>query len=247
MCKALISKEPELLARITGARNRAAALEKDLMDTVAEYASIRTSVIKFYDEEYLPRLGCLEDSLAQLKDTFLSKPQRRHNLKKSGNGICADKPAHDMAAFKSLYRKLAKTYHPDTCRCAEEQQFLKNRMAEINDAFSRGDGPALLRYIRRAEAEMGTGSLSSLERLRYLETDITVLNCLLTDYIVRMKAFRSSAEYLCMTKARKMAAEGKDFFTEAAGRLEDDIKIWKRILVSACAHPPQKYGDKVIS
>ncbi|MFH1619640.1 MAG: hypothetical protein ABIG11_07010, partial [bacterium] len=244
MCKALISKEPELLARITGVRNRAVALEKDLMDTVAEYASMRVSVIKFYDEEYLPRLGCLEERLALLKDTFLGKPQRKHVLKKSGADICAGEPAHDAGTLKSLYRKLARAYHPDTSRRAEEQQFLKNRMAEINDAFSRGDGTALLRYIRRAEAEMGTGSLSSLERLRYLETDITVLNCLRTDYIARIKTFRFSDGYLCMTKVRKMAADGKDFFAEKAMRLESDIKIWKRILAYPRVAPPRK--DTVI-
>lgn len=238
MCKALVCKEPELLARITGLRNRAAALEEELMGTVVEYASLRASVIKFYDVEYLPRLGCLEERLARLKDVFLGKLPRKAAGKKAGTDGGARKPACNMAGLRNLYRKLAKAYHPDTCRRAEEQRFLKNRMAEINDAFSRGDEAALVRYLRRAEAEMGTGSLSSPERLRRLEMDITVLNLLRTDYLAMIKVFRSSAEYLCMAKVRKMAAEGKDFFVEEAGRLAADIAIWKRIFISARGCPP---------
>jgi hypothetical protein len=58
------------------------------------------------------------------------------------------------AELKSLYRELAKRFHPDLAAKAPERQAHTARMAEINDAYARGD----LVSLRRVAAESGARS-----------------------------------------------------------------------------------------
>jgi hypothetical protein len=55
------------------------------------------------------------------------------------------------AELKSIYRELAKRFHPDLAAEGPEREAHTARMAEINDAYARGD----LVSLRRAAAESG--------------------------------------------------------------------------------------------
>ena len=55
------------------------------------------------------------------------------------------------AELKSLYRELAKRFHPDLALGEVEREAHGKRMAEINDAYARGD----LEALRRAAGQSG--------------------------------------------------------------------------------------------
>lgn len=63
----------------------------------------------------------------------------------------AESDAVTKAELKSLYRELAKRFHPDLAAEAPEREAHTARMAEINDAYARGD----LVSLRRVAAESG--------------------------------------------------------------------------------------------
>jgi hypothetical protein len=66
----------------------------------------------------------------------------------------AEPDAVTQSELKSLYRELAKRFHPDLAAEGPEREAHTARMAEINEAYARGDAAAL----RRAAAEAGTQS-----------------------------------------------------------------------------------------
>jgi hypothetical protein len=55
------------------------------------------------------------------------------------------------AELKSLYRELAKRFHPDLAVGGVEREAHGTRMAEINDAYARAD----LEALRRAASQSG--------------------------------------------------------------------------------------------
>lgn len=57
--------------------------------------------------------------------------------------------------LKSLYRELAKRFHPDLAAGDAERETRGARMAEINDAYARGDLDALRRAARAPHAAPG--------------------------------------------------------------------------------------------
>jgi hypothetical protein len=59
-----------------------------------------------------------------------------------------------QSELKSLYRELAKRFHPDLATEGPDREAHTARMAEINEAYARGDVAAL----RRAAAESGAQS-----------------------------------------------------------------------------------------
>ena len=74
-------------------------------------------------------------------------PQVLSSLDK--NQSSADNPyaPHGMQIpdIKTLYRKLARRYHPDLARNAADRVQSNRQMAEINQAYSAGDVPTLLK------------------------------------------------------------------------------------------------------
>jgi hypothetical protein len=57
------------------------------------------------------------------------------------------------AELKSLYRELAKRFHPDLAAEGPEREAHTARMAEINDAYARGDSASLRRAAAKAGAQ----------------------------------------------------------------------------------------------
>jgi len=53
-------------------------------------------------------------------------------------------PELHLPDIKGLYRKLARRYHPDLARSEAERARLNEQMAEVNQAYSAGDLPALM-------------------------------------------------------------------------------------------------------
>ena len=138
--------------------------------------------------------------------------------------------AFEKAELKKTYRRLAKIYHPDTASGAQEKEFLTARMSAINEAFKAMDAQTLMRYLRKAEAEIGTCGHSSLKRLEYLKIDEMILDELTASYVGRVNNLKKSSTYKTMRDAREHAKRGADFFAGIEQELKDKIESYKRIL-----------------
>ncbi|MEW6041984.1 MAG: DnaJ domain-containing protein, partial [Elusimicrobiota bacterium] len=128
--------------------------------------------------------------------------------------------------LKNIYRKLARMYHPDKISEKEEKEFLTRRMAEINEAFHRGDIESLKRYLKRAEAEMD-GSMSSIERIKYLKLDMSVIRDMSEVYVLKINNLKKTEMCKLMSKNPE---EREKVFNKTEERLKFDIKLNKKIL-----------------
>lgn len=225
--RALVSKEPELLVKIKAIKKKVFKKEEALFNAVEDFVSIQARIKDFYSKIYLPRLGNLLEKIEELKEEMMGRPPKvKKGLQPVLLGDDIDKNPEIKKELKTVYRKLARLYHPDRLRDTEEREFFNRRMSDINEAFEKGDIKSLKRYLKRADAEMGLG-LSSLERIKYLEADLSVLGQMTVFYGKKMEIIKENQMYKLMNKT---AVEREDVFKEREKRLKFDIALHYRIL-----------------
>ncbi|MCG2724877.1 MAG: J domain-containing protein [Elusimicrobia bacterium] len=227
--RALISKEPELLNKIKVLKKKVFEKENALFGALENFVSIQAQIKDFYLKVYLPRLGKYMEKIEELKEKMLGRaPKTKESLPEFSLTKEIDENPEVKKEIKIIYRKLAKLYHPDRIKDMEEKDFLNRRMSDINEAFDKGDIDGLRRYLKRADAEMGLG-LSSLERIKYLQADLTVLGEMKALYDKKIEIVKENQMCKLMNKTD---AEKEDVYKETEERLKFDIALHKKILKS---------------
>jgi ribosomal protein L29 len=153
----------ELQAEITARQERVAQLELELFDMRAEVAA--------FEQEMEERVGLLRRHIARLEKQI--EEARRRAARRAQWGDRADSPdiPEDVVEqfrktwkrsdrpsspppkrkvseatkedLKTLYRKLAKRFHPDLVTDPEEKKWRETQMAKVNQAYSELDMAAL--------------------------------------------------------------------------------------------------------
>ena len=224
---ALVSKEPELLGKIKVLKKKVFEKEKALFAALEAFVSLQTRIKDFYSKVYLPRLGKYMKKIEELKEKMLGKsPKTMEKLSVFSLTKELEENPEVKKELKIIYRKLAKLYHPDRIKDAEEREFLNRRMSDINEAFNKSDIDGLRRYLKRADAEMGLG-LSSLERIKYLKADVVVLGEMKTLYDKKIEIVKENQMCKLMNKTK---AEKEEVYKETEERLKFDIALHQRIL-----------------
>ncbi|MBU2529663.1 MAG: J domain-containing protein [Elusimicrobia bacterium] len=226
---ALVSKEPELLAKIKNLKKKVFEKEAALFDALEEFVSIQVRIKDFYSKIYLPRLGKYMEKIEELKEKMLGRtPKIKESLPEFSLTKEIDENPEVQKELKTIYRKLAKLYHPDRIKDMEEREFLNRRMSDINEAFQKGDIAGLRRYFKRADAEMGLG-LSSLKRIEYLDADLIVLGEMKALYDKKIEIVNENQMCKLM---KKTDAEKEEVYKETEERLKFDIALHRKILKS---------------
>jgi len=227
--KSLVSKEPELGKIIKRERASLFKKEEELFRLVEDYVYVKSSIKNFYLKVYLPELGPCIEELENLKDrllgikktedpkAFLEEEEEKKEL-----------PPEIKRELKMLYRKLARLYHPDNTAGLgrEEKKFFNRRMSEINEAFEKQNLDSLKRFFKKAEAEIGF-NMSSLERIKYLETDSQIVSKMQELYLARIQKLKANEIYLLMGKPEK---EREQTMRELRERFVSDIKTYRSLL-----------------
>ncbi len=226
---ALVSKEPELLEKIKVLKKKVFEKEASLFDALEEFVSIQTRIKDFYSKIYLPRLGKYMEKIEDLKEKMLGRaPEIKKSLPEFSLTKEIDENPEVQKELKTIYRKLAKLYHPDRIKDLEEKDFLNRRMSDINESFEKGDIEGLRRYLKRADAEMGLG-LSSLARIEYLKADLIVLSEMKALYDKKIEIVQENQMCKLMNKTD---IEKEEVYKETEERLKFDIALHQKILKS---------------
>ena len=225
----MVSKEPELAREIGRLRKDMFEKEKRLFLKLDDLVSIRTSIKDFYAKVYLPRLGRYMEALEEAKSRAIGLPPRTDDRKdpiKRIKEVEKELTAEVKKEIKDIYRKLARLYHPDRPHNKDEQEFLTERMAAINEAFQKADLDSLKRYLRRADAEIGL-NLSSLERIKCLGMELSVVESMDRLYAAKVADAKKNEIYKLM---KKEPARREEVFKGLEDRFNFDIGVYRRIL-----------------
>lgn len=224
---ALVSKEPELLKKIKVLKKKVFEKEVALFAALEDFVAIQARIKDFYSKVYLPRLGKYMEKIEELKEQMLGRvPEAKEHLPEFSLTKEIDENPEVQKELKTIYRKLAKLYHPDRIKDMEEKEFLNRRMSDINEAFQKGDIDGLRRYLKRADAEMGLG-LSSLARIEYLKADLIVLGEMKALYDKKIEIVKENQMCKLMNKTE---SEREEVYKETEERLKFDIALHQKIL-----------------
>jgi DNA repair exonuclease SbcCD ATPase subunit len=99
-------------------------------------------------------------------------------------------------ALRTVYRQLAKRFHPDLATNREERERREEMMLRINDAFAERNLAALEAIARESEhADPEFGFRPIIERLAWASLEISRLDSTIAGLESQIKALRSSRTY----------------------------------------------------
>jgi len=230
-CRALISKEPELLDEIERMRKRILAQESRLNAAIQDCVLVKVRIAEFNENEYWPRVGVYKKELTQLRNQLFGGPPPAEEAPalRAAAKEAPETSEPEKRDIKALYRTLVKMYHPDSAQSPEDKAFCHARMAAVNSAFDVGDIDSLRRFLKNAKAELASGGASSLARLSALRLDEEVLAEILALYARRLEDLKSSPSHRLMEEVRSKAQAGVDMLEELAADAKRRIRIYQEL------------------
>jgi hypothetical protein len=186
----------QLQAAISERQERIAQLELELFDMRAEVAE--------FEHELEGRIGLLKRRIERLEKQI--EEARRQAARRAQWGDRADSPdiPEDVVEqfrktwkrsdkppqppprkkvnqatkeeLKTIYRKLAKRFHPDLVTDLEEKKWREAQMAKVNQAYSESDVAALLSFDEKVEWTPIPSQISQEDDLTTLRNEIQRLD-----------------------------------------------------------------------
>lgn len=141
------------------------------------------------------------------------------------------KDIEELQRLKELYRILAKIYHPDRAINEEERRRFTNLMAEINQAYEKGDLEALRRFEKMALRERRIERTETLQqKIERLKKSITSLDRGIANLKYQIDKLYKSDLYKLYHRWFSAKQEGRDLFVELSTSLERDIATKRKEL-----------------
>lgn len=230
---------------------RLAELEAQLADRELELASLRADLVHF-EKRYLQAVGrryaILDDLQAQIAEARVHqnphRPEARHDARQArskaqdtARALGEEKPelpSPDAAAFSSkpkrseslrnLYRQAAMLLHPDRTLDGMEKEKRRRLMAEVNDAYQRGDDERIRAILREwhASPESVEGDGPGVELVRIIR--------MIAQLERRLKTIAAEMEQLCQGELFKLKqqveeaqASGRDLLKDLTEQLDGQI------------------------
>jgi len=132
-------------------------------------------------------------------------------------------PAVDL---KSLYRRLARRFHPDLARTEEEQVRHAALMARINALYRAGDRAGLEALADQAlGSELPEPAVSLEEEVRLLEERRARFESARDGLQLELDALRGCATAELLRRARQAEGDGRDFFEELRTELAAECEV----------------------
>jgi peptidoglycan hydrolase CwlO-like protein len=227
-----------------------AELEAQLADRELELASSLGDLVQF-EKRYLQTVGRryamldeLKAKIAELraqqnphKDARDEAQQARAKAQESAqaggeSGRGANAP-DDMASLpkpnrseslRSLYRQAARLLHPDLCLDGVEKEKRLRLMAEVNEAYARGDEERIRGILRewQASPESVQGDGPGAELVRVIRKIAQVERRLKT-ISAELDQLRQREIFELRQQVQEASSEGRDLLKELVDRLERDI------------------------
>jgi hypothetical protein len=134
--------------------------------------------------------------------------------------------------IKNLYRKVAKTVHPDLATSEAERVFRTNLMARANAAYKTGDKQALEQILdeweHRDEKTFSEQAGASLPD--QMEQKIVRIKIRLKEIETRIEQLKKSELHQLMEKVDRAEREGRDLLGDMAGDLRQKVLAAQKLL-----------------
>lgn len=171
----------------------------------------------------------LEQELSDFKKQLENDENQLHEDEKSLRDFIhknRELSADQKKELRSLYRDLAKIYHPDKARTDEEKSYFEEVMKEINEAYHHSNLDSLKKIDAKAqlliEVEQIGESLN--DKLSRLGTEERKLSALISSISKRTQELRSSDTYALFIKVQNFQPSSNDYFLGVIDDLEQRIK-----------------------
>jgi len=128
----------------------------------------------------------------------------------------------EEVVLKRLYRRLARVLHPDLAQDEAEKQRLGELMVKVNAAYAKKDRVALELMSDRLGAGEPLDTLSEADRLAHLEQRIAALVRIADSLRRERDRLQRSHTHRLHQEAELRRAEGRDYFDEMRGELEEE-------------------------
>jgi hypothetical protein len=220
------------------------ALSKELVDKELELANLQNKLTNF-EKTYVQIVGVLLAELDELEMEIARevlrlypteasrkkyrKAERKANASYESVRKKTDKdenkkpvPSKDL---KELFRKVAKTIHPDLTTNEEEREYRTILMAKANEAYRNGDHETLEKILHEWEQEVDSCSFkdNGLSEMDQLEKKIRQIKIHLIEIDQRIMELKTSDLYLLMLKVEEAWQNGYDLLHEMANNIQQQI------------------------
>jgi hypothetical protein len=140
--------------------------------------------------------------------------------------------------IKELYRKVAKTIHPDLSTNDDERKWRQKLMAEANNAYANEDGESLQSILHQWVTGHNPGISSGISaELTHLTHRIFQVRVQLRAVEAEIDQLKNSDLYRLMIRIDEALYDGVDLLAEIASSIDDEIaSIWR--------HLSEAYGIK---
>ena len=199
--------EGELEERLGGLKRRAESLEKQL-EEARHHAARRAQWGSRLDSSEVP-----EDVVEQFRRTWTPRknscpPQAKKQL---------DEVSREE--IKSLYRSLAKRFHPDLSIDPKEKRWRESKMIQVNEAYSAQDVRALNSFVEIPDFERESLPKTRDEIVRDLYSEISRLNGVVSNLEEQLRQLVHSQTVKLMLDVKFARMEGRDLLGEMASEL----------------------------
>ena len=141
-------------------------------------------------------------------------------------------PKPEQSELKTLYRELAKRFHPDLTTDPEEKAWREEKMAEVNAAYQSGNLSALLELQQQPERPPQRRTLTREELLAELAAEVLRLDGLIKKLTRDLDALASSSLAQLQLDVSMARQSGQDLLAQIARDLELEIARVKAELAS---------------
>jgi predicted nucleic acid-binding Zn-ribbon protein len=242
----------ELQAAISARQERVAELELELFDMRSEVAA--------FEREMEDRLGLLKRHIERLEKQI--EEARRQAARRAQWGDRADSPdvPEDVVEqfrktwtrsdkpseptpkkqvneatkeeLKSIYRQLAKRYHPDLVTDPEEKKWREVQMARVNQAYSESDVAALLSFEGDVEWTPIPSHKSREDEITELSAEVKRLDRVIDGLERELRELINSETVRWMLDVSVARKAGQDLLRAVEKELMERISVLQRELES---------------
>jgi hypothetical protein len=233
-------------------QERVAQLEFELADTHADLSRFESS--------YEGRLGPLEDRIEELKADLEQARIRSARRAQWGDRLESDEqpvdvleqfrrtwtprekspepppePQVDEASkeeMKTIFRALAKRFHPDLVTDGKVKLWRQEIMAQINEAYAAQDIVALRKFLERPDRPEERVEKTREQRIAEMHKEIRRLDQVIRDLERTLKELINSHIVKLMLEVSIASQQGRDLLQEMADAMRLDIAQMEAELAS---------------